>query len=936
MGGTTQSKTCPICEAIPHTFRQPTCPHSGAEREAAVKAKAASTVTRAAESPTNGEASQAVETMPQASSAKSPINGRGVTGSGPTEPVRRALCLPKTADGNTLLVLPEARHVPSELVTEKRWVIWKAEWNGKKWAKPPRSPRTNEKIGPSMEWSAHFTDFETAIAGADRFDASGIGLMFFKPDGRVAIDFDHCITVVTEDHDIPGGHITSTSPAINPQVWNWLGKWFSTTYQEISPSGDGIHVLCLGELAKAVKKPDAFGEGVGAELYHDGRFMTFTAQSFYGHPLTVTDRQESINKLVDYLGGDKTAAAGPQVAVDLEKEVALADAVLKGTEKITFEELLPHLALIFKCDPVKYHLRRKDLGEHYKIGLKALDKFIFTFTPPEENDKHYDPMTKRTARKIHQDNLTALRRAIQGEGNGLLNSTAFFAGRAFAAGALESADQLQDEMFDIVTKEWRSPHPQHGARSTIQSGWNAGVAKPLQIREENPAERSVTEFNEDHFVILDYGSKCRVGYMEEEDQEELKGRLKLRLQSPEEFTKGRDYQTVVGARGEIVGRASHWFKHPDRRTYQKVVFKPEQKVPSNHYNLWRGWAFEPKKGDCSKYLDHLQNIICSGNAECYDYLSKWMARAVQKPWERGHVAIGLRSEEGTGKNIMIDGFGKSFGAHYMMITNANHLVGRFNAHLRAKCVINANEAFYAGNKEHGDTLKSLVTDETLPIEQKFVDAETDANIIHLFVLSNHDWVVPVGIKGRRFFMLDVNEAKIGDFKYFAAIKNELDHGGHEALLWHLKYEVDISNFNVRYFPKTAAMRSQQARTLVGIEAAWYECLLNGELPGGHVKDGETWLQGSEFVAWAADHARKQGLRNWLSDGGLSTTKLGLLFGENHGKGMGFTNKQTRLFNDRNRYWEIPTLAKARKLWSEKRFPEAWDENQGWEVVRVKD
>jgi hypothetical protein len=78
----------------------------------------------------------------------------------------------------------------------------------------------------------------------------------------------------------------------------------------------------------------------------------------------------------------------------------------------------------------------------------------------------------------------------------------------------------------------------------------------------------------------------------------------------------------------------------------------------------------------------------------------------------------------------------------MTITNAEHLVGRFNAHLRAKCVLVANEAFYAGNKRHEATLKALVTDAVLPIEQKFVDAETDVKLLHLIVISNNDWVVP--------------------------------------------------------------------------------------------------------------------------------------------------------------------------------------------------
>ena len=93
------------------------------------------------------------------------------------------------------------------------------------------------------------------------------------------------------------------------------------------------------------------------------------------------------------------------------------------------------------------------------------------------------PMSKSSARKIHADNLAALRSAAQGEGNSLLNSCSFFAGRAFAGGALEGTEeQIKDELLDIVTKEWSKPHDRAGAAATIDSGWSSGIAQPLALR----------------------------------------------------------------------------------------------------------------------------------------------------------------------------------------------------------------------------------------------------------------------------------------------------------------------------------------------------------------------------------------------------------------------------------------------------------------------
>jgi len=259
----------------------------------------------------------------------------------------------------------------------------------------------------------------------------------------------------------------------------------------------------------------------------------------------------------------------------------------------------------------------------------------------------------------------------------------------------------------------------------------------------------------------------------------------------------------------------------------------------------------------------------------------------------------------------------------MVITNAEHLVGRFNSHLRAKCVLVANEAFYAGNKQHEATLKGLITDTTLPIEQKFVDPETDVNLLHLIVLSNNEWVVPASERERRFFMVDVSSDRIGDLKYFEAIINQLNNGGYEALLYHLLNEIDLTDFNPRSVPHTAALRSQMSESLTGIDRLWYECLFRGEIPGCVNEDGTVSLRSTALVDWAA----KRNPREWS---GLRVEHVGNLLGINprlKNRGMGFEKEKvidpTR--GVRVNAWKVPNLDIARKTWTEKRFEQKWDD-----------
>ena len=100
-----------------------------------------------------------------------------------------------------------------------------------------------------------------------------------------------------------------------------------------------------------------------------------------------------------------------------------------------------------------------------------------------------------------------------GEGNPLLNSVAFFAGRAFAGGALddETEESLKKVLLEIVTKEWTRPHPEEGARATIASGWQSGVAQPLAVEDKWPeVTKAVEELNKTFFAVRDFGTKFRV------------------------------------------------------------------------------------------------------------------------------------------------------------------------------------------------------------------------------------------------------------------------------------------------------------------------------------------------------------------------------------------------------------------------------------------
>jgi hypothetical protein len=189
---------------------------------------------------------------------------------------------------------------------------------------------------------------------------------------------------------------------------------------------------------------------------------------------------------------------------------------------------------------------------------------------------------------------------------------------------------------------------------------------------------------------------------------------------------------------------------------------------------------------------------------------------------------------GVGKSFLAKVFGKLWGSHYMVVSNSSHLVGNFNAHLRDVCFLFADEAFFAGDKKHRSVLRSLITDELLPLESKGVDVEMAPNYLHIMMASNERHVIPAGEDERRYLILDVAKNNHQDSAFFGALLKQMEQGGYEALL-HLLLTRDISGFNVRAVPKTEALQEQKLLSLSPEEEWWYQKLVNGRILETHTK-----------------------------------------------------------------------------------------------------
>src|SRR5262249_10735313 len=194
------------------------------------------------------------------------------------------------------------------------------------------------------------------------------------------------------------------------------------------------------------------------------------------------------------------------------------------------------------------------------------------------------------------------------------------------------------------------------------------------------------------------------------------------------------------------------------------------------------------------------------------YIINWLAWAVQHPDQQPETVPVFLGKRGTGRSTLGNAMCQIFGNHGLHISSPDHLVGRFNAHLRQCAFLFADEAYAVADRSAEGRLKRLITDPTITIEGKGRDIITAPNHLHVMIASNEDWVVPAGEIERRFVVQEVANDHAQDAAWFVPLYGQLNDGGLEAMLFDL-LQLGLGDWHPRQIVRTAALAAQQAESL---------------------------------------------------------------------------------------------------------------------------
>jgi len=176
-------------------------------------------------------------------------------------------------------------NIPEELKKLRQWVCWNMveTGNGKK-TKVPYNPTKPESKASSNDPNTWGT-FREAIMEFNFGKFSGIGFVFTEGDPYSGIDLDKC----RED-----GRINRFALEIVSRF---------NSYAEVSPSGNGVHIIIRGKIDKAIAEQ-------GFEVYSKERYFTVTGdcEDLTGEPYPILDGQEQLKLLLSEMGKNKGVA----------------------------------------------------------------------------------------------------------------------------------------------------------------------------------------------------------------------------------------------------------------------------------------------------------------------------------------------------------------------------------------------------------------------------------------------------------------------------------------------------------------------------------------------------------------------------------------------------------------------------------------------------
>lgn len=369
-----------------------------------------------------------------------------------------------------------------------------------------------------------------------------------------------------------------------------------------------------------------------------------------------------------------------------------------------------------------------------------------------------------------------------------------------------------------------------------------------------------------------------------------------------------------------VDQTAAWIKNPHRVDYSGLMFEPSIKGHTDKYNLWSGFKLLPCKNEkdispkgipaVERFKYHIKNNICVNDEKLYGWLISWFADIFKNPGKKSLVALVFHGGKGTGKSITANIVGHLCGEYYQHLTDPRYLVGNFNSHMENCLLATFDEAIFSGSALQDSKLKSVITEPTIQIERKGLEAFQVKNNARVIIIGNDRWLIRASEDERRYAVFDVGEGNKQDLSFFSGMQDGiLNHGG-DRLLMKFFMDWDPTGHDINQAPNTIGLANQKEQTMDIVYEWLRDCLIQGEIEEGQDWPEDGFISERSFkeacFKFIKDH-RRMYAKNHTHSELYELARKAILLKKHQTRNDGGT---------RTRGYELPLLIEARKQYEE--------------------
>jgi len=246
---------------------------------------------------------------------------------------------------------------------------------------------------------------------------------------------------------------------------------------------------------------------------------------------------------------------------------------------------------------------------------------------------------------------------------------------------------------------------------------------------------------------------------------------------------------------------SEWFQDENIKVYDKMDFFPKCQAPPNVYNTFDGFQGEKSclfnvKIEDTKMWKHMQ-YLCNNDNDIFNYLLKWVAHMIQKPYKRLGVSLLIRSVQGVGKDTFFNWLGNNLlgNKYYFNDANFDQIFGRFNSMIENKILIVGNEVCATDTNALFGKIINCITSPKLTIEHKGIKQYTANNYSSFVFLSNNDFPFKIPHSDRRFLSWEASAEIANNTQYFNELYAEIESGKIDKIFYEYFNKLDIEDFS---------------------------------------------------------------------------------------------------------------------------------------------